>query len=436
MRRIMQISPLDADFLADAPSVPSVFVYDTNLDALSRRAGLARAAAGAHEVVALSSVTALLLHVGAAGPGSAALVDLYDTDRFSVDRPGERIIARLARAEPRTRLVAWTAHISPDVIEGARASGADAVVIAGLDPDAEIAEIAAVIAGSPGALGAPWAADPAAAGTTPWAEWFERRYGIAWVPWMEPALVRLATTGERAALAEQLSDVGAATSRGRGVARLRDLSQALAGERYRNTALVAREANLVLALIAGERPLQERPQLAASLSHGVAALDREPSLVVAAQLSAIELEDLREQSRLIQATRAADDIGVGARPAGWADAERLHAAGRRAAQLGASVDDVDVVAAGILARTDDALLAIAEAQRDALHAPQARAAAALMAAHADGRSLRHVDGVTVEGGAIRWAGRLPLELARGPVGERAKLESLTIELDDLLRDAH
>ena len=104
--------------------MPHVLVYDSNREALQRRIAAVRDDAPGAEVVGVSSRTAALVLAELAPTGTVVLVDLLETDRFSLDRPGERLIRRLVRG-PRTahvQVYAWSAHLLSEVVRGVRAA--------------------------------------------------------------------------------------------------------------------------------------------------------------------------------------------------------------------------------------------------------------------------------------------------------------------------
>ncbi|MFT4036048.1 MAG: hypothetical protein QM679_10800 [Patulibacter sp.] len=154
---------------------------------------------------------------------------------------------------------------------------------------------------------------------------------------------------------------------------------ALQAALLRHLTNVVRHAPSVLSALAAVRPLRLGPVDAVSLGRAVAALRREPSIAVAAELSVAEHALLLATWGYVEAARS--ERKVGAPSAGQAD-EELEWAVR---QVLCRVDlrrvpgapDELVMAQRMLAA---AAAAIACAERDALFHPQARAAAALIAA--------------------------------------------------------
>ncbi|MBO9533163.1 MAG: hypothetical protein J7513_09345 [Solirubrobacteraceae bacterium] len=404
---------------------PHAIVFDSNLDALARRVAALRAAVPDCEITATSSRNAVLMLGRAAAPGTTVLADLCVTDRFSLDRPGERLIERLARhpATSHVRPLAWSAHVGPDVVEGVRRAGGVGFVGATLRREREADELRRVIAGE-----TVW---PLAPGPEDWEAWFADAYGAPWSAWMEPILVRLAGGGERRSVATELVAVGAARSANHAGARMREVARLVAGEHSNSPTVVADRASVVLARLAARRPLPERPPIQASLEQGAESLRASPSLAVAAGLTAPEVDDLVVLDRLIREQRASQPPAAGAPPADRVRAERQWAAGRLALQHGAHRDDVDEVIAGILTRTDAALVALDDARDDAHTHPAAHAAAALVALiEAEGE--RRADGDT---GTRTWRGRTPSSLAIDDELSAAELRDFVTAVDERLTRA-
>ncbi|MDQ8043142.1 MAG: hypothetical protein AAGC46_00780 [Solirubrobacteraceae bacterium] len=378
----------------------SVIVYDTNRDALARRLRAVGGAAPDSEPIGVSSRTAALLLAQAAPEGSVLLVDLFETDRVSLDRPGQRLIHRLVRtpATSHTRAVAWSAQNTPDVLRGVRSVGAHGFVTVSVDDDREADALRAAIAGED-----VWPGDnaaPSKAAMT-WGPWFEQRFGLAWKPWMEPILVRLASGRERSAVVPELVDLEAARSVGHAAARLRAVADALAGEHRNSPAFVATMAQTALAQIATHRTLVEQLPPSASLEQGARTLRTSPSLVRAAGITPEEIEEIVAIHTMIEEQRITGKSRPGAPEADRARNERRWAAGRRASALGTGKDEMEGVIDGTLARLDDALTALFDARQDDLYFPEARAAAALSLL--DEAGAGEIEDVTFDGGA-RWRG--------------------------------
>lgn len=385
-------------------AAPRTIVFDSNLDALARRVGTLRAVASELPLQATASRNAVVLLAHAAPPSTTVLIDLCVTDRLSLDRPGERLIERLARdpATSHVRPVAWSAHVGADVVASVRRSGAHGFVAATLRREREADELRRTLAGE-----AVWPDLPA--DVHDWEDWFAARFGTPWGAWMEPILVRLASGDERRSVAADLVAVGAARSANHAAARMREVARLIAGEHSNAPTVVAQRASVVLAQLAARRPLSERPAVVASLEQGADAVRSEPSLAVAAGLTAVEADEILALDQLIRAKRASEASSAGAPPADRVRAERRWAAGRRALTHGAGVADVDDVIAGILARVDAALIALDDARHDAIDHPAPRAGAALAALAELGPIP--ADGLVGSGSALTWRGLGVLELA-------------------------
>ncbi|MDO9352217.1 MAG: hypothetical protein Q7T55_00890, partial [Solirubrobacteraceae bacterium] len=243
-----------------ATSTAPVVVFDSNIDALTRRAGAVQAAVPSASVVATPSRTGVLILGVVAQPGTTMLLDLCVTDGYSLDRPGERLIQRLVRSPTTShvRPVAWSAHVGPEVVMSVREAGGAGFVTATLRREREAAELRAVVAGDE-----VWPRD--ATGDDRWDAWFLKTYGEAWKPWMEPILVRLAAGMERRSVGADLVAAGAANSVNHAATRMREVARIIAAEHSNSTPAVARRASVVLTLLAARRPLAERPALTASL---------------------------------------------------------------------------------------------------------------------------------------------------------------------------
>lgn len=395
-------------------------VYDGNADALLRRRGVVAQLAPQREVIATSSPVALQLLATLAPADTPIFVDLCASDRASLDRPGIRIIERLAHgpATAHVRPIAWSAYLAADVIDAARAAGARGFVTATLRLDVEAEEIAQALSGQ-----SPWPV--VAMVTDAWDAWFEHEYRAPWRPWMEPILVRLAETSERRSIAGELVRLAAARSEPNAQARMRDVARIIAGEHSASPIVVAERAEFVLAQLAAYRPLDERPAPAASLQLAAEALRTKPSLALAAGLTALEVDDIEALDELIRAAEASTDRAPGAPPSDKVRAERRWAAGRLAARRGAKVDDVDVAILSILHRLDAALLALDDASRDASPAP--RAAAALLAAL---QLAEHDSAVFPEVlGTASWRGRAIPQLALASDIPDDELRAFTAQVD-------
>lgn len=401
-----------------------VLVHDGNPDALARRVEAAQRALPDATVLATASATAVQVIAAAAPPDMPVFVDLCASDRLSLDRPGERIIERLAHgpATAHVRPIAWSAYLGADIVAGARVAGAAAFVTATLDRDIEADELRRAAAGE-----SLWPAG--AAPTDDWASWFATTYAARWEPWMEPVLVRLATTGERRSVAAELVAAGAARSATHAATRMREVARIIAGEQSNAPTIVAERAALTLARLAQRTPLAERPAVTMSLALAAEALRAAPSLAVAAGLSALEVDDVLALDGLIQG-QPDSGRGVGAPHADRARAERRWAAGRRALEYGAGVDDVDGVIDAILRRVDRALVAIDDAQLDAERHPAPRAAAALSAVVGLGGGAPA--GLTQRAGAVTWQGRTPAQLALDRSIDPAELRAFTLAADGWL----
>lgn len=381
-----------------------VIVFDSNLDALRWRAGRVAALTGVEPAATASSVATALL-AEALPEGGVVLVDLLATDRLALDRPGERLIRRL-RNDPRTahvRPVAWSAHRSPDVVESVRRSGALGFVPAGGDADAETAALEFALGGEE-----PWPQE-AGGGAAAQAKWFEDEFGVAWEPWVEPALARLVSGRDRKALAQELIEIGAADSVSHAASRMRKLARLVAGEHRNSPSAVAAAAATVLTQLAAHRPLGERPAPALSLERGARIVRTQPSLVRAAGLTGRAAADVAEMDRLIESWRKTRTARRGAPSADEVREERRWAAGRLAVQQAAAVHNVDEIIDGLLARLLEVLAALDDARQDDLYHPEARAAAALLLIQ-EGRAPA-VGGADLAAGAARWRSHTPLELA-------------------------
>jgi DNA-binding NarL/FixJ family response regulator len=408
----------------------SVIVHDTNREALGRRVSAVRAAAPHVAVTGVVSRTAAVLLAGAAAAGTVLLIDLMGADRVGLDRPGERLIRRLTRSPSSTGTVvyAWSAHVVPEVVHGVRQAGAHGFVVAALDEQSEREQLLRALDHE--ALW-PLASEAAAHDDDGrWMQWFEERFGLAWEPWIEPMLVRLAAGEERAAVADELVDLAAARSRNHASARMREVARAVAGEHSNSPAAVAQAAALVLSQIASQRPLVERPTVAVSLEHGASTIRTSPSLIAAAGLTPEEIADILAMDALIRAKRLADSSGAGAPPADRVRSERRWAAGRRAMDYGAGREDVDAVITGILERLEEALVAVDDARRDELYHPEARTAAGLQLVKPS--EAGRVEGLAVVSGRVMWRGRDPIALATDDGLPVRELRALSGAIDQLV----
>ncbi len=404
--------------IAACMSASPIIVFDSNPDALRWRASRVREAVAGATVVATCSSVAVSLVAESMPPGTVVLVDLLATDRFSLDRPGERLIRRL-RLSPRTghvRPVAWSAHRAEDAIEGVRSHGGFGFVVAGRDDGAEQAQLRLVATGEESW---PPGVDARPADEARWQSWFQQEFDVVWEPWIEPALCRLATGGDRRALAAELLEVGAAGSTGQAEARMRKLARIVAGEHRNSAAAVAAAASQALIRIASRRPLTERPHVSLSLELGVKLSRSAPSLVRAAGLSAQAVEEMQAMDELIGSWRERRPVRRGAPAADEAREERRWAAGRRAAHHAAGAHNIDEMIDGLLVQLDESLVALDDARQDELYHPEARAAAAL--ALVGERGLAEVAGVVHDGPGVRWCGRSMSELAL----------ATDVDLDDL-----
>lgn len=409
---------------------PPVIVFDSNRDALSRRLEVVRSLAPGREVTGVASRTGLLLLAEFAPESSLVLVDLFATDRLTLDRPGERLIRRLA-ASPATahvRPMAWSAQSTPDVIAGVREAGADGFVPASLDAGRERDHLLRALAGE-----AVWPVNgdvvtlrsPAA-----WEAWFQSRFGLAWEPWIEPTLVRLASGRERSATVEELVALEAARSPGHAATRMRNLARAVVGEHRNSAVAVAGGASLALSQIAAHRKLAERPEAPVSLEQGARTIRTAPSLARAAGLTGAEIDEVLGMDDLISDQRVAAPKGAGAPPADEVRNERLWAAGRRAIAKGASREDVDSVVAGILSQLDQALIAIDDARQDELYHPEGRAAAALLLVTPDDSPA--LPDTSVRAGVVEWRGLDPARLAVADEAEVTDLHRFSEDVDALV----
>jgi hypothetical protein len=403
-------------------SLPTI-VYDSNPDALARRVGALRALDPDGGLIATTSRNAVVVLAQAATVGTPALIDLCITDRPSLDRPGERLIERLARgpATSHVRPIAWSAHVGPDVVESVRRAGGQGFVAATLRREREADELRRSLAGEAvwptGSSADRWEGE--------WDQWFASAFGGTWQPWMEPILVRLASGDERRSVAADLVGIGAARSENHAAARMREVARLVAGEHSNAPTVVAHRAALVLAQLAARRPLSERPAALSSLAHGADALRAAPSLAVAAGLTAPEVDELLAIDELIRKKRESEPSGAGAPPADRVRTERLWAAGRRAVGHGARVEDVDRVIAGIVARVEGALVALDDAREDADAYPAARAATALVA-------LGEAGLAGADGAVPTWRGRTPAALALADDLPPADLRAFITAADERL----
>jgi hypothetical protein len=256
----------------------------------------------------------------------------------------ERAIRRLVHsASDRVRVVARATVLSPDIVEQARAAGAE------VWPLQEAADVERASATTDDAFAA----------------WIRDEHGVAWAGDVtEAALAALAETGERAALSQSLVDRGVIASRASGVTLLRTLSKQLGHEEYRNPAYVAAVALDILDELAARRPLRFRPREAVSLDRAVACLDADPTLADSIGLRPAEEADLRFVVAAIDAQRMLEARTAGAPAAGRVPDERRWAAGQRALALGARSElEADAIARRVLDRVIDAALAVSDAGR-------------------------------------------------------------------------
>jgi CheY-like chemotaxis protein len=394
----------DARSLRRMSARPLVIVHDGNADAVIRRRDLVAQVAPDAEVLATRSQVAVQVLATVAPDDTVVLVDLCSADRPSLDRPGVRLIERLAHS-PSTehvRPVAWSAYLGADVVDAARAAGAAAFVTATMRAEVEISELERVLGGD-----APW--PEAVVPPDAWDTWFARTYGAPWKPWMEPVLVRLAATGERRSIAGDLVERAAARSTTHAKARMREVARLVAGELSAAPIVVAERAQIVLAQLAAYRPLEERPESPISLSQTADILRHQPSMAIAAGLTAIDVQTLIALDDLIRTSDATTTRSVGAPPADKVRAERHWAAGRLAVQAASGVDDINIVITGILRRVDRALAALDDARMDAEVACAPRAAAALLAAAQVGGG--GPTAISERAGRVTWRGRTIEQLA-------------------------
>lgn len=402
-----------------------VIVYDSNPDALERRITALVTAVPMVSVIGTVSSNAVMVLATYATPETSVFVDLCTADRVTIDRPGERLIERLTQnpATAHVRPVAWSAHVGPEVVSGARQAGSRGFVTATLRREREAADLKAAIAGDER-----WPPSPPDEGD--WERWFRGNYGAEWEAWMEPMLVRLASSGERRSIATELVAAGAARSANHAAARLRRVARLVAGEHANDPPAVAERAAITLGHLARCRPLAERPMRPASLERAADMLRSSPSIALAAGLSELAVEDVLALEELIRHQRAGQASSAGAPPADRVRAERRWAAGRIAAARGAGRDEVDAVIDGVLARVDRALIALEDAMEDALEHPRPRAAIALMAAGAGRRVLPA--GVAVGGITRTWRGMRPEQLALDESIPEADAQAFVEAVDQLL----
>ncbi|MBJ7472436.1 MAG: hypothetical protein JHD16_14105 [Solirubrobacteraceae bacterium] len=410
------------------PTTP-IIVFDSNPDALQWRVTRVHEALDGASVTPTTSSTAVGLIAESLAPDTLVLVDLLATDRFALDRPGERLIRRL-RSNPRTahvRPVAWSAHTAQDSVLGVRRSGAFGFVAAGRDAAAELAQLREVAAGRES-----WPADlgSAPADEEAWRSWFHREFGVEWEPWIEPSLCRLATGGDRRALAAELLEIGAAGSTGHAENRMRKLARMVAGEHRNSAAAVATAAAQALVRMAARRPLRERPAVSLSLELGAKLTRTSPSLVRAAGLLEEEVDEIQAMDELITGWRDRRPAKRGAPAADEVREERRWAAGRRAAHHAAGAHNVDEMIDGLLVQLDEALVALDDARQDELYHPEARAAAALRLLEERGGPL--LPGVDRLRGGLVLHGRPANQLALAVDLELADLSAFTAAVDRTL----
>ena len=404
---------------------PTVIVFDSHWEALQRRLQTIANLAGNAHVVGTTSSTAVSLLAAGVPDGTPVLIDLLDTDRLSLDRPGERLIRRLRRNPATAHVVpiAWSAHRARDVVFGARRAGAAAFVSVSADEALEQAQLRRVLDGEE--LWPPSAT--ADASTVAWEAWFAEQFGIPWEAWIEPTLARLASARERSALAPELVELEAAASRAHAATRMRTLARVVAGEHRNSAAAVASAAGIALVQIAAHRPLSERPGSVVSLERGARAIGRSSSLIVAAGLADDETREVFAIDALIRDDRARRPAQRGAPAGDEVRHERRWAAGRRAIERSGGDGPVDELIDGILAQLDEALVAIDDALQDELYHPEARAAAALQLVESG--DVGELDGVTWADGAALWRGLTALELAVDRTQDVAELRALTTAVD-------
>lgn len=406
-------------------SSPAVIVFDSNLDALQRRVDLVRTFAPEAEVAGLASRNAVVLLAEQLPSESTVLVDLYASDRGALDRPGERLIRRLVQIAGGLRIVAWSAQPLPDAVSGARSAGAHAFVTAGRDLDQEREQLEQALNGA-----SIWPADTAGGGEIEWQRWFASEYELAWEPWVEAVLVRLASGRERTAVAGELVARSAARSTPHAAARLRAVARAIAREHRNSPPVVADAATLALAQLAAHRPLVERPGRPTSLDQAARILRTSPSIVRASGLTVAELDEVLATAELIERERALSDSGAGAPPADQAWNERRWAAGRRALTLRTPNVPLDHVIEALLAQLDEAIAALEDARQDALYHPEAQAAAALSVLAADPQAaVGAVPEVALVEGELRWRGVAAAELAAANAIPVDALQTFTAAAD-------
>lgn len=304
-----------------------------------------RAVAGGASVVETASQTAVVMHARVASTSSCVFVDLGGSDAMMLDRPGERLLRRLAGSPGiRPRLIACATAGTPIVIAGARAAGADAFVATD-DPNL-LSAVTAIVDGQ-----AVWPAGVTARHDPP-----------------PPPSYPVATL-----------------------------------------------------------------QTATATLHQAARALGEPSLRAATQLGRKDIGLILELDDLIRNRRRHDD-GVRAPSSDRPRDERRWAVLEHAKAHGVTdEEELEPAVARSLSHLEDSLVAVADALRDELYHPQARAALALSLL--EPADAWRIEGVTVDpAGHLTWRGLDAQRLAAdagAPVGD---LRALWQSIDALLTD--
>lgn len=217
-----------------------------------------------------------------------------------------------------------------------------------------------------------------------WAAWLEATYGLNATPELERVLVLLAGGADRSTHADVLVDEGIATQRTQAVRTLRTITKALAGETHLAPRLVAREAAVALEHLAQLRPLSSRPSCEVSLDRAIDAVAAQPSLILAAGLTAHEVTTLHAFADMHREAASREGGNVGAPRRAAVQERRRWMAGRIAASRGATATSIDAVADHLLATAAHAAHAVRDAQVEAFTHPRARLQAAILTCRATG----------------------------------------------------
>jgi hypothetical protein len=326
-----------APALAEAgPSLAWLLVVHPNPEVLTARVASVQSSYRGVNVTSTCSGSEALRWCEAQDAPGAVLVHVRGVDRFHGGWGGHRLVARIAR-RGHVPAIAWVAADDIDGHELAMTVGAAGLLTYGNALGLQASSAVPERLCAPGMprdaqLGSH---DRARTGEDPiLTEWFLRRYGRPWEPWIEHASALIIGGGERTGQAEILRKVLSPSTTDHARRRLRQVNETLCGEIRGNEAVLRREALVVLTRIGRLRPIVASPLVARSLQRAAALLRSDPSLRLEGAIDAPDVADLLE----VAAEELTVGIGGGSRrgrpEAGTWRVRREQALGRVAERRG------------------------------------------------------------------------------------------------------